>query len=201
MIASMLKLGRSDCKALTVKDAYSIHRIVYSLFPKENTMSQRDFLFADKGGNFNTRKILILSKHRPSIPEFGEIESKEVPDKFLSYKNYGFETVLNPVVRNGLNKTAKPVKGADDLRNWFLSKSVNSGFAVEPESLQISRVGVVRFDKVKDRVKFQHTHNTATFTGKLNVVDDSLFIKSFEEGIGRAKGFGFGLLQLIPLKK
>jgi CRISPR system Cascade subunit CasE len=35
MIASVLRLSRSDCKALRVTDPYSIHRVVYSLFPKK----------------------------------------------------------------------------------------------------------------------------------------------------------------------
>ena len=43
------------------------------------------------------------------------------------------------------------------------------------------------------------THGAATFLGKLNVMDRVKFIKSFKEGIGRAKGFGFGLLQIVPL--
>ena len=49
MIASALRLNRADCKALDIKDAYSLHRVVYSLFPKPDDQS-RDFLYADKGG-------------------------------------------------------------------------------------------------------------------------------------------------------
>ncbi|MPN58153.1 hypothetical protein SDC9_205854 [bioreactor metagenome] len=41
--------------------------------------------------------------------------------------------------------------------------------------------------------------NECTFTGVLEVVDRKSFIKSFCEGIGRGKAFGFGLLQLLPL--
>ncbi|MBU1087911.1 MAG: type I-E CRISPR-associated protein Cas6/Cse3/CasE [Candidatus Omnitrophica bacterium] len=200
MIASILKLNRNDCKALKLEDVYSVHRIVYSLFPKITSKSQRDFIFADKGGNVQSRQILILSKRPPLSPEYGEIESKEVPKKFLNYDQYGFEVTLNPVTRNGTSKSATPVRGVENIRNWFLSRSASYGFNADPESLQVCRVGVISFDKQKNGAKYEHTHNTATFIGKLQVVDRDLFVKSFNDGIGRAKGFGFGLLQLVPLK-
>ena len=60
MIASYYTLTRSDVKALGIKDNYSLHKAVYSLFPKQEGKS-RDFLFSDKGGDFNSRKILIGS--------------------------------------------------------------------------------------------------------------------------------------------
>ena len=37
MIASVLRLSRSDCKVLKITmHAYSIHRVVYELFPGES---------------------------------------------------------------------------------------------------------------------------------------------------------------------
>lgn len=47
MIASVLKLNRADCKALDVKDIYSVHKIVYSLFPMQDN-NTRDFLLPIK---------------------------------------------------------------------------------------------------------------------------------------------------------
>ena len=44
------------------------------------------------------------------------------------------------------------------------------------------------------------THNSASFVGKLKVMDRAKFQESFRKGIGRAKGFGFGLFQIIPLQ-
>lgn len=199
MIASILKLNRSDCKALKLEDIYSVHRIVYSLFPKITSENQRDFIFADKGGDFQSRQILILSKRPPLSTEYGEIESKEVPKEFLNYDQYGFEVILNPVTRNGISKSATPVRGVENIRNWFLNRSADYGFDVDHESLQVCRMGVVNFCKQKNDIQYKHTHNMATFIGKLRVVDRNLFIKSFNQGIGRAKGFGFGLLQLVPL--
>ena len=200
MIASVLKLSRADCKALELNDAYSIHRIIYSLFPKQDNET-RDFLFADKGGDWNCRQILILSQRKPEPPEIGEIASKEIAESFLGWGYYGFEVILNPTQRNGPSQKTTPIKGLDNLHKWFIQKAPALGFEVEPESLQVTRIGVKKFERNKEGKTFTQTHGTATFIGKLQVIDRQNFIKSFKQGIGRAKGFGFGLLQIVPIQK
>ena len=200
MIASVLKLNRADCKSLELKDAYSIHKIIYSLFPHKNN-EIRDFIFADKGGDWNCRQILIHSERPPETPEFGVIESRKIPESFLKWDYYGFEVILNPTQRNGPTQKTTPIRGAENLHKWFIQKAPSFGFEVEPESLQVTRIGVKRFERNKEGKTFVQTHGTATFIGKFKVIDRQNFIKSFKQGIGRAKGFGFGLLQIVPIQK
>ncbi|MDR3139117.1 MAG: type I-E CRISPR-associated protein Cas6/Cse3/CasE [Treponema sp.] len=196
MIASILTLSRPDCKILKITDPYSIHRVIYSLFPKPEDKN-RDFLFADKGGNFNERRILILSKRSPLQPEHGIIESKEIPESFLSWDLYGFEIRLNPVKREKTGGKILPIRGRENLLEWFCSKSESWGFTTGRESLQIQSSGIQTFEKQDGLV----TQNMATFIGRLKVSDRPRFIKSFEEGIGRGKSFGFGLLEILPLRE
>ena len=194
MIATTLTLSRADCKALQIKDIYGLHKTVYSLFPSKKGKT-RDFLFADKGGNFHGRKILILSRRYPVPPDFGRINSKEVPGSFLEFDYYGFEVVLNPTRRDTETGKIVAVRGRENLMEWFAEKAPRFGFSVFSESLQVNHAGVLTYNKNGST----RTHNTATFVGKLKVINRQAFIKSFEEGIGRAKGFGFGLLQIIPI--
>lgn len=201
MIASVLTLSFSDCKTCKITDPYSIHRTVYSLFPKTGE-GERDFLFADKGASSDeprilTRRILILSKRAPLQPEHGCIESKEIPESFLHWDHYGFELRLNPVKREKGGGKLVPIRGRENLLEWFCAKSESWGFATNRERLQIQNSGVQIFEKQNGQV----IQNTATFIGTLDVTDRPLFVKSFEEGIGRGKGFGFGLLEIIPLGK
>jgi CRISPR system Cascade subunit CasE len=193
MIASVLKLSRSDFNNLRITDPYSIHRVIYSLFPKEN--GGRDFLFVDKGGDFKERRILILSKRPPLCPEYGIIEQKNIPDSFLKEDRYGFEIRLNAVKRSKQNGKIVAIFDRESLFEWFCSKSESWGFITERDSLQIQSTGVQTFNKQENQI----TQNAVIFIGKLRVNDRSLFVKSFEEGIGRGKGFGFGLLQIVPL--
>jgi len=194
MIATMFSLRREDCKAIDLKDTYSLHKAVYSLFPPD-TGKSRDFLFADKGGDWKNRRILLLSERMPVQPEFGTIDSKVISDAFLQFDHYGFEIILNPTKRD--NKTGKiiSIRERGNLLQWFLSKAPGFGFEVFPQNLQVNDVGVMTYKKNG----FVCTHNTATFVGKLKVIDRETFIKSFKQGIGRAKGFGFGLLQIVPI--
>ena len=202
MIASVLRLSRSDCKALRVTDPYSIHRVVYSLF--EDTRSEDEkraskpsgILYADKGGDFKQRQILLLSDREPMQPEYGELVSKAIPDGFLDHQRYGFEVTVNPTRRDGASRKLVPVKGREAVAEWFSERAENSwGFEVNPEYLQIQRLGVQQFKKGDQTL----THGSATLKGELRVIDRERFIRSFRQGIGRGRAFGFGLLQIVPL--
>lgn len=196
MIATMYSLSRSDLKALKMKDAYSMHKAVYSLFPEVEGQT-RDFLFADKGGDSQERRVLILSERSPVVPVYGKIVSKDIPDTFLQGDLYGFEVTLNPTKREKATGKTVAVRGKENLIEWFTAKAPTLGFEVVAGSLQVQNVGAQSFDK--DGAVC--THGTATFIGKLKVINRETFIKSFKQGIGRAKAFGFGLLQIVPLQE
>jgi CRISPR system Cascade subunit CasE len=68
---------------------------------------------------------------------------------------------------------------------------------VNEECLEIRHSGVQTFDLGNGKIV---THNKATFVGKLMVTDRPAFQECFRKGIGRAKSFGFGLLQIMPLQ-
>jgi CRISPR system Cascade subunit CasE len=108
---------------------------------------------------------------------------------------YGFEVRLNPTKRDKATGKTVAVRGKENLLAWFIQKTPTLGFTVEPESLTVRDIGIQSFERDGTTV----LHGTATFLGKLAVTDRKLFIASFEKGIGRAKAFGFGLLQIVPL--
>ena len=200
MIASVLTLNRAECQTLNITDAYSIHRVVYSLFPAQEGQT-RDFLFADKDGDFHGRKILILSRRSPEPLQLGCVESKEIPPAFLDHAVYGFEVRMNPTKREKATGRTVAVRGTESLLSWFCDKAPSAyGFEVLKDGqgtplVQVQGIGVQRFEKDGAVV----VHGEATFIGKLRVIDRESFKKAFEDGMGRAKGFGFGLLQIVPL--
>lgn len=195
MIASVLRLARCDCAELGIRDAYGIHKAVYDLFPK-NEGGIRDFLFVDTGGGFDDRQILILSSRKPSIPRRGTIEMRELPDQFLSFSRYAFEIRLNAVKREKGSGKIVPIRGRDELLAWFTDKAPSWGFVPDADSLSLRRTGIQSFDRAGSLI----TQSEALFVGKLTVSDRDIFTVSFEKGIGRGKGFGFGLLQILPLR-
>ncbi len=203
MIASALHLSRADVKTLKITDAYSLHRVIYSLFADIRTPEQKQtgmssgILYADKGGDEKHRKILILANRDPIALEYGELKApKKIPDSFLEYEQYRFEIVINPCQRNNASRKIIPIKGRVAIGEWFINKAPKSwGFSVNPQHIVVSHNHVKHFAKKGQQV----TQGYATVTGELQVTNKTQFIKSFQQGIGRGRAFGCGLLQIVPL--
>jgi len=199
--ASVLRLSRNDVKVLKIRDAYSLHRVIFGLFEDRRSESEKrlassGILYSDKGGDHIHRKILILSDRKPhQTPQFGEVESRPVLSSFLSCGHYAFEVTVNPSRRQNCSGKMIPVIGREDIGRWFIDRAEHSwGFSVSPQNLEVVRTGVQVFEKNGHSI----THGSATLKGELHVVDRELFVRSFRNGIGRGRAFGFGLLQIVP---
>ena len=203
MIAGVLRLSRADIKALKITDAYSLHRVVYDLF--EDVRSEEEkraskasgILYADKGGDFSHRQILFLANRMPQQPQHGELGKLiPIPDDFLQHERYRFEVTVNPTKREKATKRLVPIRGREAVTEWFMAKAPDAwGFSVDPASLQVLKLTVREFDKQGHAV----TQGQASLQGVLTVTERSRFITSFQQGIGRGRAFGCGLLQIVPM--
>ncbi len=212
---SQYQLSVSDARRLRLTDAYSMHRIVYGLFDDVRggeTNKASGILFADKGMKLggaprqNMRTVLILSDRQPREPDYGNIQTKPLPDSYLLADQYVFELVINPVRRKRISDKRGPIipiTGKPAVRQWFLEKSPGWGFETHEPSLQVVDIKVEQFlhkNGDGDTASIaQVTIAQATITGALHVTDRNAFIKSAYYGIGRAKAFGCGLLQITPI--
>ena len=202
MIAGVLRLSRADIKALKITDEYSLHRVVYDLF--EDVRSEEEkraskasgILYADKGGDFSHRQILFLANRIPQQPQHGELQMRAIPDDFLQHERYRFEVTVNPTKREKATKRLVPIRGREAVTEWFMAKAPDAwGFSVDPASLQVLKLTVREFDKQGHAV----TQGQASLQGVLTVTERSRFITSFQQGIGRGRAFGCGLLQIVPM--
>ncbi len=202
MIAGVLRLSRADIKALKITDAYSLHRVVYDLF--EDVRSEEEkraskasgILYADKGGDFSHRQILFLANRIPQQPQHGELQMRAIPDDFLQHERYRFEVTVNPTKREKATKRLVPIRGREAVTEWFMAKAPDAwGFSVDPASLQVLKLTVREFDKQGHAVM----QGQASLQGVLTVTERSRFITSFQQGIGRGRAFGCGLLQIVPM--
>lgn len=201
--ASVLHLNRSDIKILNIKDAYALHKAVYGLFEDIRTDDEKKFsissgiVFVDKGGDFDKRIILILSNRKPhQTPQFGKVQTKPVHASFIEHEHYSFEITLNPSKRNNQTGKIEPVRGREEIAQWFAERAqISWGFRVHPENLETIKTSVQTFEKSGQVV----THGSATLKGVLTITDRERFSLSFTQGIGRGRAFGLGLLQISPL--
>jgi CRISPR system Cascade subunit CasE len=101
------------------------------------------------------------------------------------------------------NGTRVPV-AHDKIKDWLTTRSSQSGFAVE-SFLDVQTGYISSFkDKVssdkedsKNGLNFFYTR----YNGTLRVTDKDAMHNTIIQGIGSAKGFGFGLLSIAPIKE
>lgn len=205
LIASVLHLDRQASKALRITDPYSLHRVIYGLYDdvrsvEEKSASQTSgILYADGGGDFHGRRILMLADRLPAEcidGQYGQVQSKSVVDSFLNHDRYRFKVIVNPTRRDSATRKLLPVKGRDAIGDWFCERALQSwGFRVSREHLQVDRIDVLHF---KSKQQHPVTLAQAHVHGQLEVSDRAQFRNSFARGIGRARTFGCGLLQMVP---
>lgn len=209
LIASVLHLDRTAIKTLRITDAYSLHRVVYSLYEDRRDVAAKitgrssGILFADQGGDALGRKILLLADRPPaeqvscSTGSCGQVQSRPISEDFLQHEHYRFKVIVNPVRRENASGKLLPVKGREAVAQWFAERAVKSwGFCVDTAHLQVDKLQVLQFtDKGQHPVTLAQAH----IQGQLRVTDRERFRHSFCQGIGRGRAFGCGLLQIVPL--
>jgi len=202
MILSQLVISREEMLKEKIWGDYSIHRIVYSLFEdqrdvleKHNGNKGSGFVYVDKNNGKEGHKVIILSNRLPKKLNYGELSLKEIGPDFLMHEDYFFEILINPSYRDHKTKKIVPIYKEDEAKKWFEDKAqANWGFTVVHSDIK-SNV-LKRFKKANHQVTIHGSY----ISGKLSVTDQEKFINSFKNGLGRGKAFGFGLLQLVPIK-
>jgi len=84
---------------------------------------------------------------------------------------------------------------ADQLLEWLSRRATDHGFTFDPDNIHV-QPGYVYMDKRRDDQKARL--RSARYDGILTVNDPEKFRQTIVSGIGPAKGFGFGLLSVIP---
>jgi len=206
MIASVLHLDRRAVKELRITDAYSLHRVVYSLYDdirdgmEKQGSTSSGILYADQGGDIRGRKILMLANREPMgavDDQYGEVLSKPIPNDFLEHEQYRFKVIVNPTRRDSASRKLVAVRGREEVAQWFSERAIASwGFAAEHEHLQVDSINVLQF---KDKRQRKVTIGQAHIQGALRITDKEKFTQSFTQGVGRARAYGCGLLQIVPV--
>lgn len=221
-----LEVDAETTCAESIFDSYAWHKKLWECFPntpdeKRNFLTRIDQL----EGAF---RLWILSERKPVRPQWCPSEDfalKEIASSFLSHRYYAFDLKANPVktiVQRGPNgetllkpdgkrKCGKrvPLVKPEELRAWLIQKGkircldqtprleIPGGFRiVEERPLEISPMVESHFRK-KGQAGY---HGGVQFKGILEVTDREAFADTYKSGVGSAKGFGFGMLLLAPVK-
>lgn len=188
------------CK-LKLWDSYGWHQALWHAFPQLDG-KQRNFLFRvdDERTRF---KALLLSWDEPIKQPWSALDwkTKKVDPNFLSYSAYRFQLRANPTMKKTYPDGKKRRIGLyqeDLLQDWIFRKAEQGGFQLSKDHLSIGGPMDEKFWIPGKKQKGQHV--SVDFRGALKVKDCLKFQTAFQEGIGSAKAFGFGLLMLQPIQ-
>lgn len=191
-----IRVDRQAAAQRHLHDSYAWHKALWAAFPDTEN---RNFLYRvePRDGGF---MAYLLSENEPVQPEWGAWESKPIGDAFLRHSSYRFQLCANPTVKrkrdDRKNGTRTAIYDPQELQEWLLRKADQGGFAVEESALKISPPLNQPFYKKGTR----GNHKRVEFEGVLGVTDPEKFRAAFQNGLGSAKAFGFGLLVLQPIK-
>ena len=172
-------------------------------------------------GNAANVWLYVVSIARPDFthvceqagwPTTGTWETKDyapVLERLAPGQQWAFRLKANPARKVARDKGREPradvvgtVQGhvtEDQQRAWLLSRCEGHGFKIVCDA---DGAPLVRVSQ-RQKVTFAHrdgrvTLTTAVYDGLLAVTDARLFRETLCQGIGRAKGFGCGLLTIAP---
>jgi len=194
-------------------DSYAWHQALWQCFPN----------LSDKKRNFLTRvdeqpggfTVWILSPEKPCCPAWcpeDRFSVNEIASSFFSHRFYAFDLRANPTraivqrkldgkpILNAKGKIKRgkrvPLVNKADLICWLERKANIGGFRIVDFSpLEVGPMVENYFSQKGNKAY----HGSVQFRGILEVIDIDAFQKTYQLGVGGAKGFGYGLLLLAPV--
>lgn len=193
---SCIQVDRLTAIQKRLKDSYAWHQALWKAFPDTEI---RTFLYRLEARDSDFL-LYLLSEKEPIHPEWGTWKTKQISESFLDHSFFRFQLCANPTVKRKQegrkNGTRTAIYTPDELTAWLQRKGQQGGFTVEDHSLQIEPP--INQPFYKNGCK--GNHKRVEFRGVLQVTDPERFKTTFNNGIGSAKAFGFGLLVLQPIR-
>lgn len=186
-----------------LRNVYEMHRTVMSAFPQDTSDDERVLYRIDTDRNEPAFILLVQSAHKPRWDSMLLDKSylkqtplvKEFHPRFTAGMRFFFRLRANPTVKRDGKRRAW-LKESDQIR-WLEKKASVCGF--KPLSVTIVPEGEVNGYKHDKDQKRKLRLAAVRFEGSLIVTEPDRFSQAINNGIGSAKGFGFGLLSLVKM--
>ncbi|MBU1741590.1 MAG: type I-E CRISPR-associated protein Cas6/Cse3/CasE, partial [Proteobacteria bacterium] len=207
----------------TVSGGVEAHKLIWGLFA-DSPDRRRDFLCRRRDDGRGPKVTFLTVSARAPLDRSGlwEIRGpKAYQPRLKTGRRLGFSLRANPVIsrrdhagrlhRHDVIMDAKKRLAAEgrsrpewpplpDLVQeagfrWLSRRAGDNGFAVKPNEVGADGYHQVRFAKGARQVSL----SSLDFYGVLTVIDPEAFGRVLYQGLGPAKGYGFGLLLVRPL--
>ena len=200
-----------------LSDRYQLHRTVMSAFPLHIPSGERVLFRVDENLDGHIQ-VLVQSQTRPDwsklnkegkdylLPEDAlatgmlNLAMKELDLIITPGINYNFRLQANPTIKkkphpNEESKRTGIYKEAEQVA-WLKRKLALAGCQLV--TVRTSNLQKMKTSLIREEDKHQLTFAAVQFDGVLRVEDASLVMNAITQGIGSAKGLGYGLLSLAP---
>ena len=152
----------------------------------------------DYGDSLGGISIIIQSHSVPKNSRIGRIQTKEVPEAFFLQDSYYFLIRINPVVKKDGHLSRIENRTSEAIA-WLSRRADSMGVEFSVSNMDKKAGGVIRMRKRTDSRQISISY--VDIVGCLKVIDRERFLSVVNNGFGAHKGFGFGLLQLRPIKE
>jgi len=211
MYLSLLKLNPSLRKTRELLvNPYTLHQAVYHAFPDKSDGGPGRVLYRiDQNQHSGSVSLLVQSEETPDWTKanyLGECllekaKFKPFAPRIMDGQHLYFRLRANPSVKKQVEGKKNGyrmglLREVDQLK-WLHKKAEESGFTVV--TCQAMPEGIIHDERgQEDRGKLRHY--AVRFEGLLKVVNLDIFTATLNNGIGSAKGFGFGLVSIAPVR-
>lgn len=202
MVLSRLRLNRSRAATLWAANLYRVHQRLRMAFSAEPRLL---FRVEDLPNNAGTQ-ILIQSHIQPNWSAFEEFPVLLTPPEHKVFepilevgRRYRFRLLANPTVKKKSpdgRKVRLSLFKDDEQRTWLTRKLAEAG--AKPVTFMAMPRGLQHSHKSPQKDERTQAHFAVLFEGILQVTDPAQLNEAIVNGVGSAKGYGFGLLSLAP---
>lgn len=179
-----------------------IHTLMWTLFG-DHGGRDRDFLYVMDETSNGDVKIFMRSKRRPDLNPFFEFEKvQKIKAGFRCGECFIFQCDFNPtktkrgklvdIVLDERHNSQEPRTQIELAYDWWGRRERDKGFKVRKVRVQYHR----QYDMPRDGRKL----SIMRVVGEIEVVDPHKFQSLFENGIGKAKAKGCGMVLLGGLQ-
>jgi len=194
------------------RNPYEVHQQLWQLFPHRPQV-QRDFLFRVEGTRPGQGLIVLLQSIQALKTEGDErvLASKPFAPVLPTGMQLRFRLRANPVrtiydkEQRRLKQTGQhagklkhcrvPLLKEEQQRDWLQRKLEG---AAHIDNVLVQQEVPLYFHKGEGEKRMGGKIQPVLFDGLLTIIDENVFMKLLNEGIGPAKAFGCGLLSLAP---
>ena len=188
-----------------LSDPYEMHRTLSRAFPDQSEGGAGDVLWRlDVDHRSGVSSVLVqsalpprwenITRRSPEYFAFRDVggnatKTRELPAlQFVAGQCFHFRLRANPTVKREGKRHG--LLSEDEQSNWLVRKGGDHGF-------RLLNVRVIAEPARESREKGRSMKFVSVlFDGQLCVTDSDKFATAWREGIGSAKGFGFGLLSV-----